>query len=255
MLRPAADHVWETDPSGDKLPVPGSQMLTQTLWLAGGLAPQRRPHSQRARFLRPGRKGAVVRYRLDIVRAGRTMTVIRAVAEQAGRNLAEVDMSFHAIDEDVRHADWHPPGPRMVDPESLARAIVASTSAMAAFDARAEREAAEGGQSIHPYWARHCDALDDDPLLHVALVSFICDIGVNGSAVPPGASLRDRLNGTSLDHTIWFHRAARVDDWLHVSADCVSASDGRGTAIGAVHDRSGRRIASFAQESLLRRAT
>jgi acyl-CoA thioesterase-2 len=56
----------------------------------------------------------------------------------------------------------------------------------------------------------------------------------------------------SLDHALWFHRAARLDDWLLYSMDSPSAQGARGLARGLIHDRAGRLVASAVQEGLMR---
>ena len=56
----------------------------------------------------------------------------------------------------------------------------------------------------------------------------------------------------SLDHGMWFHRPARVDDWLLYSCDSPSSGGGRGLARGLIYDRDGRLIASTIQEGMIR---
>jgi acyl-CoA thioesterase-2 len=51
---------------------------------------------------------------------------------------------------------------------------------------------------------------------------------------------------------MWFHRPARVDDWLFVETVSPSAQSGRGLSLGFVHDRSGRLVATMVQEALMR---
>jgi acyl-CoA thioesterase II len=62
--------------------------------------------------------------------------------------------------------------------------------------------------------------------------------------LPPG--------GPSLDHSLYFHRPVRVDDWLFMSLEPVSAAGARGVYRGSIHDRNGRLGASIFQETLLR---
>ena len=54
----------------------------------------------------------------------------------------------------------------------------------------------------------------------------------------------------SIDHCMWFHRPARVGDWMLYDTESPSASDGTGFARGTICDRAGRVIASTAQEVL-----
>jgi acyl-CoA thioesterase-2 len=56
----------------------------------------------------------------------------------------------------------------------------------------------------------------------------------------------------SIDHAMWFHRSARVDEWLLYVTDSPSASGARGFARGSIFARDGRLIASTCQEGLIR---
>jgi acyl-CoA thioesterase-2 len=67
-----------------------------------------------------------------------------------------------------------------------------------------------------------------------------------------GAVQDDKLMMASLDHAMWFHRPFRADDWLFVEQEPVSTDHGRGLATGKVWDRSGRLVATMAQEALMR---
>jgi acyl-CoA thioesterase-2 len=52
---------------------------------------------------------------------------------------------------------------------------------------------------------------------------------------------------------VWFHRPARIDDWLLYVIDSPNASGARGFARGSIFSRDGRLVASTAQEGLVRR--
>jgi acyl-CoA thioesterase-2 len=61
-----------------------------------------------------------------------------------------------------------------------------------------------------------------------------------------------RLQIASLDHTIWFHRPFRMDDWLRFEMESPNASGGRGLCLAHVYDRHGALVATLAQEGLIR---
>ncbi|HJR39016.1 MAG TPA: acyl-CoA thioesterase II, partial [Nocardioidaceae bacterium] len=61
-----------------------------------------------------------------------------------------------------------------------------------------------------------------------------------------------KLQSASLDHTIWFHRPFRADQWLLYDQASPSASGGRGLAFGRVFTEEGTLVASVAQEGLIR---
>jgi len=52
----------------------------------------------------------------------------------------------------------------------------------------------------------------------------------------------------SLDHSIWFHRRFRADDWLLYTQDSPISGGGRAFCRGTLFTRSGRTCASTTQE-------
>jgi acyl-CoA thioesterase-2 len=57
---------------------------------------------------------------------------------------------------------------------------------------------------------------------------------------------------TSIDHAVWFHRKARLDDWVLMDLVVESTAGGRGFYTGRIFSRDGRLAAGLAQESLFR---
>ena len=56
----------------------------------------------------------------------------------------------------------------------------------------------------------------------------------------------------SLDHTIWFHRPFRADEWWLYDQFSPFAGGGRGLALARVFSQSGELVATVAQEGLIR---
>ena len=71
-------------------------------------------------------------------------------------------------------------------------------------------------------------------------------------AVPHGHALGDGLMAASLDHSMWFHRPFRADDWVLCDCTSPSASGGRGLATGRFFSQDGKLIASAVQEGVIR---
>jgi len=61
-----------------------------------------------------------------------------------------------------------------------------------------------------------------------------------------------KIQGASLDHAFWIHRPCRADEWLLYVQDSPNASGARGLTRGMLYARSGRLVASVAQEGLMR---
>ena len=58
----------------------------------------------------------------------------------------------------------------------------------------------------------------------------------------------------SLDHTIWYHRPLRADEWHLYDFSCHGFTGARGLGIGHVYTAEGTHVATIAQEVLMRDA-
>ena len=103
-------------------------------------------------------------------------------------------------------------------------------------------------------WMRAVDRLPDDPLLHAAVLAYASDYSLLEPVLRRhGLVWTDpRLRVASLDHSMWFHRDARADDWLLYAQESPSAISGRGLAIGHMFSRDGMLVATTAQEGMVR---
>ena len=103
-------------------------------------------------------------------------------------------------------------------------------------------------------WIRVNGPLPDDPLLHTAAFTYSSDMTLLGATLVPHDLYigSPGIQAASLDHTIWFHRPFRADEWWLYDQVTPSAIGGRGLAIARVFSRDGRLVASVAQEGLIR---
>ena len=103
-------------------------------------------------------------------------------------------------------------------------------------------------------WMRIRGPLPDAPAMHHAGLAYLSDATlVDHVMLPHGMRWQDAdFEGTSLDHAMWFHRFARVDQWLLFEQIVESTGRGRGLARGYFFDRDGLLIASCMQEGLMR---
>jgi acyl-CoA thioesterase-2 len=56
----------------------------------------------------------------------------------------------------------------------------------------------------------------------------------------------------SLDHTMWFHRPFRADEWLLYVQTTPASFGARGFTTGSIYTREGTLVVSVAQEGLIR---
>jgi acyl-CoA thioesterase-2 len=227
----------------------GGQIASQALRAAAATVEvDHAVNSLHAYFLRPGRFGAPVDYAVDRIRDGASFTTRRVVAVQDGEAILNLDASFHV---DEPGDDHQPPSPTgVVDPPELGeppenppwmRGRPIETRVGAARD--------DGTRSV---WVRVPATLPDDPVLHACLITFLSDMGPVGVVAGATGMARERRMMASLDHCMWFHRAARADEWLLYQLEAVASARARGVARGSIWTRDGRLVVSLVQEVLAR---
>ena len=106
-------------------------------------------------------------------------------------------------------------------------------------------------------WTRVDERLGDEPYIHQALLAYLSDLTLIGTALLPhdGWSQLDAhrtLRTSVIAHQVWFHRPFRIDDWLLLSQTSPAASAGSTFGTGHVHTHEGELVASFAQEAMIR---
>jgi acyl-CoA thioesterase-2 len=103
-------------------------------------------------------------------------------------------------------------------------------------------------------WFRMTGTVPDDRAIQAALMAYVSDMTLlDATLYPHGRTVFDgTIQAASLDHSMWFHRPNRMDDWLLYTQDTPNASGGRGFARGAIYTRGGELVCSMAQEGLIR---
>lgn len=238
----------------------GGQVVAQALRAATySVESEYLPHSIRAYFIRPGDHAEPVRYEVDRIRNGRSFTTRRVVARQAIGAILNAECSFQRAEESaaIQTVD----APVAPSPE-----VVADTSFTTRFhrhtvevDSGASAERTGSGRTTA--WMKVREEIQrgeaTGSLFDQCWLAYLSD-DLATDAVRQTyvrhveGAVRDDLTGVSLDHTVWFHRPLRADDWHLHDVTCHHFSGGRGLAVGHVFDSSGRHAATYAQEVLVR---
>ncbi|MHA6627255.1 acyl-CoA thioesterase [Pseudonocardia sichuanensis] len=232
----------------DPFPLYSGQVAAQALLAAGRTVPAGRvPHSMHGYFLRSGDARRPTLFRVERDRDGRSFSARRVVAVQAAEVVFSLSASFHdpeeGLDQQVEPAP-DVPAPEELPPLEMPRLF--------SFEALLPPQP-------HPrswptrFWARCTEPLppaeNGGELLHAAVLTYLSDI-MTGLSPLAGGGFRPT---TSLDHAVWFHRTARLDDWVLVDLAGHTTGGGRGWYTGSLTSRDGVLRASIAQESLFRR--
>ena len=91
-------------------------------------------------------------------------------------------------------------------------------------------------------WMKAQGVMPDDPVLHGAALVYSSDTTVLDSIITThGLSWgHDRIFAVTANHSVWFHRPFRFDDWVLYSTTSPVAAESRGLGTGHFFDRSGR---------------
>jgi acyl-CoA thioesterase-2 len=223
----------------------GGQVAAQALRAAAQTVPEGRlPHSLHGYFVAAGDPGRATDYRVERDRDGRSFSSRRVVAVQYGRLIFTMSCSF-AVPLDGLEQDVD----GMPDAESPALSRPAALTHLFSLEGALPTQPFPDGAWPTRVWARSTATLPDDPLVHACVLTYLSDL-FTGTAGLDGVG---DLDTTSLDHALWFHRPVRLDDWVLMDLVPHQSAASRGWYTGTVHDASGHRVASLAQEILFRR--
>ncbi len=246
----------------------GGQVLAQALSAGYRTVPGGRvAHSLGAYFLRAGVAGTPIRYAVERTRDGANFSARRVVADQSGRVIFTMVASYHELEPGLDHADSTPVGvPAPEDCPPLSE-VLGARSHRAAEAWRQEWGALEtrfasDTSTLEPHserdaamkvWVRAESTLPDDPQLHQAVLAYLSDLTLLAVSTVshPVEFGGPNMQVASIDHSMWFHRPARADEWLLYDQVSPSASAGLGFSFGRLFS-GGRLAASCAQEGLIR---
>lgn len=249
----------------------GGQVLAQVVMAAGLTVrdvdgPTRSLHSMHGYFLRPGDAEAPIVFAVERLRDGGSFSARRVHALQEGKPIMSIILSFQVPAAGMDHQDPMPdvPGPDTLP--TMSQAIGTSVDrrrgewiTRRAIDIRhcegpVTTTPAAQQQPFQNVWMRAVGTLPDDQLIHQAVLAYAADFTLLESVLRNhGMAWGDpRLIPASLDHSMWFHRPAKADDWVLYAQRSPSASGGRGLGIGRMFGADGTLIASVGQEGMLR---
>ncbi|MFE3546158.1 acyl-CoA thioesterase [Nocardia sp. NPDC059177] len=245
----------------------GGQLVSQAIVAAGRTAGERPLHAINAHFVRGGDVKKPIEYHVQRHRDGRALANRTVTASQDGQELFVMLAAFQDWGKGLEHAHE---GPEVPDPETLPRVeesfagfedkLEMFIKAPHPIDMRYTNDPAwilkgTGEKLNHNrVWMRTDGALPDDPLLHVAALGYSSDTTVLDSIITThGLSWGlDRILAATVNHSMWFHRPFRFDDWVLYATESPVAAGSRGLATGRFYSRTGELIATTVQEGVIR---
>ena len=210
-------------------------------------------HSLHAYFLQPGDPSVALHYEVTRLKEGKNFQARQVIGRQDGNVVFSLQASFTRPEAGIEHADSMPeaPMPEDVTPTNFGFWGGGSPVQMRDCDGGSFERAAERG--MRRLWMRPAVALPEDPMLHLGMLVFASDMSFVMTGLLHHLEYRERPRmGASLDHAMWLHRPIQFDDWLLYTMESPAAFGGRPLITGAFYRRDGTRVASTAQEGLIR---
>lgn len=250
----------------------GGQVIGQSLSAAKETVPENRfVHSFHSYFLLPGDPQKPIIYDVENLRDGKSFSTRRVKAIQNGRPIFYLTASYQALEDGFNHQfpmpeDVPPPESLMSEQDhvkaiadQLPRKFVETFGCERPIEVRPVTVI----NPLHPQseaakqylWIRANGEMLNDPRIHQYLLAYASDWGFLVTALQPHAVtlLTPKMQVATIDHSMWFHRPFRMDDWLLYVIDSPSASGSRGLVRGEIYNRDGELVASAVQEGLMRK--
>ncbi|GEA52991.1 acyl-CoA thioesterase II [Vibrio inusitatus NBRC 102082] len=248
----------------------GGQVLGQALSASRYTVPSDRSvHSFHSYFLHPGDPNKSIIYDVENLRDGRSFSTRRVKAIQNGRPIFYLTASYHGEQPGFEHQNSIPdiPGPENFASEGEL------ASKIAEFLPEAIRQTFCGEKAIEvrpvtvvnplkPHkeepkqylWIKANGELPESQLIHQYILAYASDWGFLVTALHPHevSLFTPKFQVATIDHSMWFHRPFKMDDWLLYAIESPTAANSRGLVRGEIFDRAGNMVASAVQEGVMR---
>ncbi|MEZ9132080.1 acyl-CoA thioesterase II [Vibrio breoganii] len=248
----------------------GGQVLGQALSASRYTVPSDRSvHSFHSYFLHPGDPNKSIIYDVENLRDGRSFSTRRVKAIQNGRPIFYLTASYHGEQPGFEHQNAMPdiPGPENFASEGEL------ASKIAEFLPEPIRQTFCGEKAIEvrpvkvvnplkPHkeepkqylWIKANGELPESQLIHQYIMAYASDWGFLVTALHPHevSLFTPKFQVATIDHSMWFHRPFKMDDWLLYAIESPNAANSRGLVRGEIFDRSGNMVASAVQEGVMR---
>lgn len=247
-----ADGVWRSqrcDPRGGRLY--GGALAAQLLAAARGDArPDLQVNNVDVRYLRPADGAKPIDYHVDAVQEGRTSAVGRVTALQEDAVVAVGSVAFHA----PRDGWTHGRHPVNIVPDELPATGTPHRSravSSADFDIR-YRDVVGDGPLTRLLCFRTANAQPAHAQVHECAVVYVSDIYLfEPLCLEHGYAADDRrLRYATTQHTVWFQRQPKVDEWLVLESHSPAMAGGRGVVYGVIRTLDGEPVATVMQEAV-----
>jgi len=249
----------------------GGQVMAQSLSSALKTLPEGdwHAHSFHVYFMLAGTVTDHLEFEVDRLRDGRSFCTRQVKAIQNGRAILTMICSFQQTEEGFEH---QAPMPEVKGPDGIPSQVDLARMFRDYFpekvrdiytaDKPIEMRVLDPVNIFAPtkkdpvkyLWMKADGSLPEDTDLHAKLLAYASDFNLLPTSLHPHARSYGQkgMQMASLDHSVWFHRPFKMDEWLLYAIDSPNAGGGRGFCRGQVFNQKGELVASVAQEGLIR---
>ncbi|KAF1884140.1 hypothetical protein Lal_00046429 [Lupinus albus] len=211
-------------------------------------------HSLHSYFLLVGDYNMPIIYRVDRLRDGKSFATRKVDAIQNGNVIFTLLASFQLLSmEDLRQQ-------RLTDPRlprTYRNKVATSEFIPWPIEIRFCEPKPSTNQTKSPpslkYWFRAKEKLSDDQALHRCVVAYTSDLVFLQVSINPHRQKGLKAHGVSLDHSMWFHRPIKADDWVLFVIFSPNSYNARGIVSGQMFNQKGELLVSLMQEGLTRK--
>ncbi|HKP44461.1 acyl-CoA thioesterase II [Mycobacterium sp.] len=255
-------------PSKNPVRTFGGQMMAQSFVAASRTVSEKLPPSAiSVHFIAGGDPEKDLEYHVVRLRDERRFANRRVDVRQGGELLTTAMISYLSGGRGIEHG-IEPP--ELADPESVPPVdellqgyedvVPHFVNALRPIDWRYTNDPTwvmrDKGEKLtyNRVWMKAEGAMPDDPVLHCAALVYSSDTTVLDSIISThGLSWGfDRIFAVTTNHSVWFHRPVRFDEWVLYSTTSPVAADSRGLGTGHFFDRSGQLLATVVQEGIVK---
>ncbi|MCG3729796.1 acyl-CoA thioesterase II [Vibrio cincinnatiensis] len=248
----------------------GGQVIGQALSAARySVDSDRTVHSFHSYFLYPGDPEKPIIYDVENLRDGRSFSTRRVKAIQNGRPIFYLTASYHVDASGFEHQKAMPdvPGPENFASESELAAQIAHLlpEPMRKIFCGEKPIEIRPVTVINPLkpqkeepkqylWIRANGEVPNEQLIHQYLLGYASDWGFLVTALHPHevSLMTPKFQVATIDHSIWFHRPFKMDEWLLYAIESPTASGTRGLVRGEIYNQQGDLVATAVQEGVMR---
>ena len=248
----------------------GGQVLAQSLNAAYRTVQENRfVHSIHGYFILPGDIEVPIIYEVDNLRDGGSFSTRRVIAYQNNKAIFNMAASFQLNQKGLEH-QMKVPNVKKPDklmnvqeikkeeniPSKLLNIINSVHPSIIEMRPVEDilNKLSDDSKANNDIWFKTKKKLSLKLPVKQQLLAYFSDYSLLLTGTFPHRSRinKSRVFTASLDHSIWFHRAFNIDDWLLYQIKSPIASNSRVFSRGNIFNNEGSLVASVAQEGLIR---